>query len=397
MFDQKKLQSIFNGDRYLESFLASLKDFMSLRRMEFGDLVCLTDKEKLENIRQKFGNEVQMKLGLEGYMLINRRAPKQIATDIYDLVSFVNSSQPTDIQKLFTKTSVENLEISKQNNLFESLIGPLKIEIDSLKRKCSQLETENIDMKRKYEELNAKVASYDSQRTVISANSNYANVFKSLSTPLGKRPSIATEDSNDDVFSVASSKKFRPLYSKAVTLKSSNSAQTVKSVKKATKDTNVQNGSRQISKINQRVEKKLITKPKARKQNGFRGQNEDKDDIAPKKYIHLFVGRVKSVCKRDEVYNCIKDFLTIEELKELESKSSRYKCFYLKVPFDQKELAYDPKNWPNNVLVARYHFPRKDSKAKAQETRGEDRADLDGAMEVNVDQDCNTTITRGNS
>ena len=229
MFDQKKLQSIFDGDRYLESFLASLKDFMSLPRMEFAEQLCLNDKEKLENIRQKFGNDVQKKLRLEGYVLINRQARKQIATDIYDLVSFMNSSQPADIQNKFTKTSVDMLEMSKQNNndavnLFERLLEPLKIEIESLKRTCRQLETENSDMKRKYEQLSAKVASDDSKRTDSLANSNYENLFESLSTSLRKRPSIAAEDSNDDVFSVVSSKRSRPLNTNAITLKSSDSA-----------------------------------------------------------------------------------------------------------------------------------------------------------------------------
>jgi len=150
------------------------------------------------------------------------------------------------------------------------------------------------------------------------------------------------------------------------------------------------------------------TKQKARKQNSFRGKNQDQCEIAPKKFIHLFVGKVKLDCKDEEVRESIKEFLNIEEFKRIESKSSRYKCFYLKVPFIMKEEAYNPMNWPNNVHVARYYFPRKESVEKRNgnsqlnpsKDPSKDPSSESTAMDAddaNDNEDCNITVVPVNA
>lgn len=395
MIDVGNMRRTLERDNYLELFIKSIKDFMSIPRGEVGDLFEVADKEKLENIRLTIGSELLKKMNISHseYEPNKRRSHKLIATDIHDLARLMEFDYVPvqDFNKLFSKTRSQ-LEDSDAKEQFEKLLEPLRKEIDVLKRRCKNLENENSNIKNKYEELNAKVTDYKSNKNGAAVSGNYANVFKLASTPLKKRTSTAAEDPNDDVFSIASSKKFRSHNNKANTPRVSISSEMPKSLRANTLTSN-------------KTTAKKLNKQKPRKQEGFRGQNQKKSEIAPKKYIHLFVGRVKSKCENEEVRRSINEFLTIEEFKQLATKSTRYKCFYLKVPFEQKAIAYDPTLWPNNVLVSRYYFPKKsrnDEKQIAQQDQTENASEANTEAEASEEmesevlevQNGDTTVVR---
>lgn len=395
MDDVNRLEAIFTGDNYVESFMAVAKDFMQLTRQDFTELLSDVDTKKLDNIRLKIGNDFINKHSIQGCKPSKKVNNRTIAMDMYDLIVLTNKQIPSqsEIQRLFVKSETQPDQGPEGNPLETArILKELKKDIELLKLRCSQLETENQNIKTKYAELSNKVLNGRADTNTTSKTLSYAtNVFKQLSTPTSKRPST-TGDSTDEVFYSTKVKKSKLQGSQAHTPRSSVSIREPKTPNTVFKKPKAQAGARKAA-------SKVASKPKLRKQNGFRGQNVNSAEIAPKKFIHLFVGRIKIDCKNEEVEKSIGGCLTIVDLKPLASKSPRYKCFYLKAPFEEKDKAYNPGNWPNNVLVARYHFPRNNAKITtdsqsetAKESQDNERTVMVDEMEGIDDPDANATI-----